>query len=189
MKEQFTLPLAESEILQNVAQMYNNDSVVINNNVTITGKMQFTSGYVFNLLPKGSVMAYNIASSIPPGWALCDGTNGTPDLRMKFIRGAYTDYGTTGGNETATLTVDTMPAHVHTTGNTFGGTSGTGGIGVHVNSMKTCASGFNCSPSSGNSEPPSNGTPYNGDVDYVGGGNSISIMPQLYNIQYIIKLS
>lgn len=26
--------------------------------------------------------------SIPTGYALCDGTNGTPDLRDKFIRGA-----------------------------------------------------------------------------------------------------
>jgi len=34
----------------------------------------------------GSILA------IPSGWALCDGTNGTPDLRDKFIPGAGTTY-------------------------------------------------------------------------------------------------
>lgn len=37
--------------------------------------------------PAGTVMAY-YGSTIPSGWVLCDGTNGTPDLRGYFIRGA-----------------------------------------------------------------------------------------------------
>ena len=38
-------------------------------------------------------------SSIPAGWELCNGSNGTPDLRDKFIRGAPPgeDPGTLGG--------------------------------------------------------------------------------------------
>lgn len=36
---------------------------------------------------KGSV------SSVPAGWALCDGSNGTPDLRDKFVVGARSDVG------------------------------------------------------------------------------------------------
>jgi len=28
------------------------------------------------------------AATVPQGWALCDGTNGTPDLRDRFILGA-----------------------------------------------------------------------------------------------------
>lgn len=37
---------------------------------------------------------------IPNGWHLCDGTNGTPDLRDKFIMGAgwHFDPGETGGD-------------------------------------------------------------------------------------------
>lgn len=36
---------------------------------------------------------------IPDGWHLCDGTNGTPDLRDKFVAGAGSTYapGATGG--------------------------------------------------------------------------------------------
>jgi len=30
------------------------------------------------------------AWTIPPGWVVCDGTRGTPDLRLKFLRGAQT---------------------------------------------------------------------------------------------------
>ncbi|MCR9145124.1 MAG: phage tail protein [bacterium] len=36
--------------------------------------------------PEGAVMAFFLASC-PNGWAPADGTNGTPDLRGRFIRG------------------------------------------------------------------------------------------------------
>jgi hypothetical protein len=46
------------------------------------------------ILP-GSVVMANLkvaTSKLPPGWQLCDGTNGTPDLRKNiFIRGASND--------------------------------------------------------------------------------------------------
>lgn len=55
------------------------------------------------LLPKGAVLAWSGAiSSIPPGWYLCNGKNGTPDLRDRFIVGAGSSYtvGATGGSKT-----------------------------------------------------------------------------------------
>lgn len=36
--------------------------------------------------PEGAVMAFYLADC-PEGWAVADGTNGTPDLRGRFIRG------------------------------------------------------------------------------------------------------
>jgi hypothetical protein len=50
-------------------------------------------------------------ASIPSGFALCDGTSGTPDLRDKFIVGAGSTYAVdaTGGSADATL-----PTHTHT---------------------------------------------------------------------------
>lgn len=55
------------------------------------------------------------ADSIPPGWQLCDGTNGTPDLRDKFVLGAGGECapGDTGGKKTVTLTVAQLPKHSH----------------------------------------------------------------------------
>ena len=38
-------------------------------------------------IPSGTIVMYNQYSA-PTGWSLCDGTNGTPDLRDKFIVGA-----------------------------------------------------------------------------------------------------
>jgi len=57
---------------------------------------------------------YSSVGSIPPGWALCDGTNGTPDLRDKFIVGAGVGFavGNEGGSETHTHT-GTTDGHDH----------------------------------------------------------------------------
>lgn len=54
-------------------------------------------------------------SEIPAGWVLCDGQNGTPDLRNKFIRGAenQNDLGTRGGEDSITLKAVNMPPHTH----------------------------------------------------------------------------
>lgn len=38
--------------------------------------------------PKGTIVMFNGVQEIPKGWALCDGTNGTPNLIGKFIKGA-----------------------------------------------------------------------------------------------------
>jgi hypothetical protein len=65
-------------------------------------------------------------ATIPSGWALCDGSNGTPDLRDRFIAGAsQDDAGVAKTNLTGALTVSggsishthgvTDPGHVHNT--------------------------------------------------------------------------
>ncbi len=56
--------------------------------------------------PKGTIIAYyEKAGPIPKGWAICDGTNGTPDLRSKFIMGVGNlgDIGKTGGASEITI--------------------------------------------------------------------------------------
>ena len=56
-------------------------------------------------LPAGLiVMWYGLLASIPTGWLLCDGQNGTPDLRSKFVKGAAAgvEPGATGGALTHT---------------------------------------------------------------------------------------
>ena len=54
-------------------------------------------------------------AEIPGGWQLCDGTNGTPDLRDRFVMGVRSGEtpGGTGGAHEVQLTVDKIPAHDH----------------------------------------------------------------------------
>jgi len=51
---------------------------------------------------------------IPAGWALCDGTNGTPNLIGRTVMGSTVALrGVASGSNTATLVVANMPAHNH----------------------------------------------------------------------------
>lgn len=65
-------------------------------------------------VPVGTICAW-AKPDIPEGWALCDGQNGTPDLRGRFVLGASEDHaiGEVGGSEEVTLTIDQMPKHHH----------------------------------------------------------------------------
>ncbi|MCX5905264.1 MAG: hypothetical protein NTV89_17740, partial [Proteobacteria bacterium] len=47
-----------------------------------------TANSASNGVPQGAIMMWSGAiNQIPAGWALCNGTNGTPDLRDRFIVG------------------------------------------------------------------------------------------------------
>jgi hypothetical protein len=73
------------------------------------------------VVPTGVIaLWYGAIGSIPSGWALCDGTASTPDLRDRFVVGAGTGgsyaVDATGGSLTTadhTLTTAEIPAHTH----------------------------------------------------------------------------
>ena len=112
----------------NVIQTYDN----------LYGILQ-TAPTVSATVPSGLIAIWSGSlGSIPSGWVLCNGSNGTPDLRNSFILGAGSTYavGTVGGSadaivvshtHTATSTV-TDPGHRH--GSDFTGDSSVGGAGT-----------------------------------------------------------
>lgn len=86
------------------------------------------------ILPAGVILLWSGAvADVPPGWAICDGTAGTPDLRDRFIVGAGSTYavGATGGNATLNL------EHLHSADGTLAAASN----GAHTHGVGTLANG------------------------------------------------
>ena len=127
----------------------------------------FTIGGVSAVLPRGVIVMWSGSqASIPSGWALCNGVNGTPDLRDRFIVGAGSSYavGATGGADNVTLTVNQMPSHSH---NYFGDDqlSVRANIayyssGYDADSEKSGNSAYFLTSSTGGSQPHENRPPY-----------------------------
>jgi len=73
---------------------------------TITSVTNVTPGMP-SFVPPGVIVAWSgVLASIPSGWLLCDGNNGTPNLIDRFLQGittAVTNPGTTGGSHTKTV--------------------------------------------------------------------------------------
>ena len=75
---------------------------------------------VEDLMPVGAVIMYS-GAVIPSGWAICDGTQGTPNLVNKFVRGGTgADNGDTGGYKDAAIVSHShafigspLPVHAH----------------------------------------------------------------------------
>lgn len=82
---------------------------------------------------------YGTSASVPAGWHVCDGTNGTPDLRDQFVLGGGGALAASGGSSSTTtgstdpvggisvtgtaLTIAQLPVHTHefyTSGYTYG---------------------------------------------------------------------
>lgn len=116
-------------------------TVLKNTFPNLTGPVTATQDALNQAIPTGLIAMWS-GSTAPTGWFLCDGANGTPDLRDRFIMGASTSkpLGTSGGSATTTsggvhshsmtgagshnhtgltgstaLTTAQMPAHTHTT--------------------------------------------------------------------------
>lgn len=95
-----------------------------------------TSG-VTKMPSKGDIaMWLGTVASIPIGWHLCDGNNGTPDLQNYFIKISSTP-GSTGGNNThlhsgvASHTHTATGTHVHTGYTSGPDSSRLSGVGEH----------------------------------------------------------
>lgn len=87
-------------------------------------------------MPSGAICLWSGAqNAVPSGWAFCDGQNGTPDLRGRFIMGSGgnkavgAEGGTSAINATVadtTLTSAQIPSHRHSSYGNYIGSAGAG---------------------------------------------------------------
>jgi len=109
------------------ATLTTSGKMTVNGDLVVSGSINGTGA-----VPIGGIIMWR-GTTPPSGWQLCDGSNGTPDLRGRFVVcvGGSNNYavGDTGGVDTVTLTTEQMPKHKHTV---YGRSSGY--AGAHNNS-------------------------------------------------------
>jgi len=150
----------------------------------------------FNIIPKGTIMAWN-GNTAPAGWALCDGANGTPDLRGRFVLGLhpgggkntkvpgadYNQIGGTGGNQVHQLSGGEMPSHNHKVNDWAENSSANQAHGnvYHRGSWYTREQNQKSGPEDYNAL-------FDSDSGLSGGNEVHNNMPPYYVLAYIIKL-
>jgi len=167
--------------------------------------------------PSGGIIMWSgTIANIPSGWALCDGTNGTPNLTGRFVVHADADSGgtyapgDTGGADNVTLTEAQMPSHTHF----FSGTTDAQGNHRHVilnqdaqgnfggfvgsflakrnpsgGSENYNLNGTNTEPSVGNTSLAGNHAHnFNGNTGSAGSNTSHENRPPFYALAFIQKL-
>lgn len=150
-------------------------------------------------VPKGAIIMWSGAiDQIPEGWALCNGNNGTPDLRDRFVVGAGSTYakGATGGSTTTNivhthtsgdhiLTINEMPSHDH------GGSTGTYPLVRLGNKANSGSDEPVASYSNTHSHTiplQGGGVAHNHGNTGSGGSSTQDIMPPYFALAFIMKL-
>ena len=151
-------------------------------------------------------------STVPTGWALCDGSQSTPDLRGRFIVGSGSgsgltsrSIGNTGGTETHTLSTGNLPAHNHS----FSGTTTTGGAHTHPykdiywmeNGGSTSVFGSNVRGSGDTdsdnevwetdrttSSSGDHSHTFSGNTGSIGDGAAVNHLPPFYSLAFIMRV-
>jgi hypothetical protein len=135
----------------------------------------------------GIIMWKGSIATIPSGWYLCNGSNGTPDLRDRFIVGAGSTYavGATGGSADAIIV-----SHSH-------GVSG-GDHSHNINIGPTLSGGYGLSVAGGYQNrvvvaPPASSSVStdsanaNVSINSTGSSGTNANLPPYYALAYIMK--
>ena len=141
-------------------------------------------------VPSGVIMMWSGSNnSIPSGFVLCNGSNGTPDLRNRFIVGSGSSYstGNTGGASRVTLSISQMPSHNHSASSSvsdpghshsFKGATGSSGSGT---------SSRDSVPETQQTGSSTTGISVSTSIGSKGGNSSHENRPPYYALAFIMK--
>jgi microcystin-dependent protein len=145
--------------------------------------------------PAGVIVLWSGSiGSIPSGWALCNGSNGTPDLRDRFIVGAGSTYAVdaTGGSANAIVVSHTHtasssssvtdPGHFHTIGTADGNFPGTSTYPAKRQNVATADGSYNSGSKTTGITVATTTT-----VDSAGNSGTNANLPPYYALCYIQK--
>jgi len=161
-------------------------------------------------IPSGLIaMWHGAIASIPSGWVICDGNNGTPNLLDKFVKSvptAATAPGSTGGAASVTLTETQIPAHTHDINEQAAHTHTISNSGTHthaiplgadleqgdvacgsVNEYGSDTSGAGGDHNHGGATGSGNAHSHGGATGSKGGGGSHENRPPYYEVAFIMK--
>jgi hypothetical protein len=163
-------------------------------NTTQLATTAFVQSAVSAALTGVIVMWSGSIANIPTGWVLCNGSNGTPDLRNRFIIGAHSDnsgVANTTVTGSSTLTGGTKDAivvsHTHTAStNTTGTHTHTESAIGNFDGSQTLANGT--IPIGGNRQTSSAGDhSHTVTVDSTGSSGTNANLPPYYALAFIMK--
>jgi hypothetical protein len=165
-------------------------SLEVSKNLIVTGNTTISG--ILNIIPPGVIVMWSgSVATIPSGWVLCNGSNGTPDLRDRFVIGAGSTYAVanTGGSKdavavshthTATSTV-TDPGHAHDF-NTRGDDGQGAGAGYSVVGYNA-----NIGAGTGNMSSATTGVTVATTVNSTGSSGTNANLPPYYALCFIMK--
>jgi len=142
--------------------------------------------------PSGGIIMWSgTIATIPSGWYLCNGSNGTPDLRNRFIVGAHSDtsgvaYTTITGSNTQTGgTKDAIVvSHTHTITDT--GHTHTATVNAQSN-VSDSTSGGDVRPATGTSTLTTNSNTTGITINSTGSSGTDQNLPPYYALAFIMK--
>jgi microcystin-dependent protein len=147
-----------------------------------------------SVLPQGLIAIWSgPVSGIPAGWALCDGSSGTPDLTARFVYGATSDgdAGEIGGQSSFSLATANLPSHAHSYSATSGSTNAPdyfstrgGTTGIQCGCGGSCSEVHTYGVRSNNPHTHS----VSGTTGGTGSGTAVAHVPPYFRLAYIMKL-
>jgi hypothetical protein len=153
------------------------------NGHTHTGSVD--EGKYIGIVPIGGIIMWSGSIvSIPTHWVICNGSNGTPDLRDRFVIGAGNSYAVAASGGSATKNL----AHTHTMA------FGCGNESSHIH---YAGNGYVTSPGSGqnvwsNDSASSAGSAHNHQISGTtasGGSATQDILPPYLALAFIMRVS